>query len=216
MVRVQPFLPSADTFCSNAYLIIDENNRCVVIDPADYFEQIVSYVEAHQLELCAILLTHGHFDHIQCANYLAEQYQIEIYVSSEDLYLLKDASLNVSSMIGEPFVIESDCNIVNDGDILKLLNEEIVCLKTPYHTSGSLIYYLPLSHLIFSGDSLFKGSIGRSDLPTGSSQFINRSLRKIVNIDERAIVYPGHGEITTIEWEKQHNAYVRRALTSEE
>lgn len=216
MVRVQSFLPSIGTFCSNTYLVIDKNNRCVVIDPANHFEEIVNYVETYQLELCAILLTHGHFDHIRCAHYLAKRYNIEIYVSNEDLQLLKDATLNISSMVGEPFIIESDCKLINDNEVLKLINEEIVCLKTPYHTSGSLVYYLPTSHLIFSGDSLFKESIGRSDLPTGCSQFINRSVQKIVNLDEMATIYPGHGEITTIEWEKQHNIYVRRALTSKE
>ena len=150
----------------------------------------------------AILLTHGHFDHIGAVISLRNHYNIPVYASKNEVPLLLDASLNLSQMVNGHYSIEVD-ETINDNDTLELIGMKIKCMLTPGHTSGSMCYLI--QDCLFSGDTLFEESYGRVDFPTGSLIDLKKSIKKLLLLDENTKVYPGHGNVTSILHEKNHN-----------
>lgn len=199
-----------DDLFANTYVVIDENNNCLVVDPSVSNDGISNYITKNNLNLVAIVLTHGHFDHIQgIANLLAKKI-VPIYMHEDEIKFLNDTELNCSRFVGKPFKLDVKVNGVTDGEVLKLLDEDVKIIHTPYHTIGSICLYFQDSKLLYSGDSLFKYSIGRSDLPTSNPRQMRESLSKILSLPEDVKILPGHGAQTSVGNEKKLNPFVTR------
>ena len=193
---------------TNCYFLINkETKETVIFDPADSGEKIVSWLEREALTPVAILLTHGHFDHIMGAPAIAGHFCIPVYAHELEQEILKTESLNSCAMIGTHFSMEAD-RLLKDGDVLHLAGLDIQVLHTPGHTQGGVSYYIEALKVVICGDTLFESSVGRTDLPTGSMGTLVRSIReKLFVLDDSVTALPGHGGQTTIGWEKKYNPY---------
>lgn len=194
------------TNCYIAYL--EHTKKAVIIDPADNAEKIIKVLS--ELSLCpeAVLLTHGHFDHMLAADRLRREYQIPVCVLETEQELLADPYKNESAEFTQPYQMTAD-NVLQDGQTLPYLDGALEVFATPGHTAGSCCYYAAKSGIVFSGDTLFKGTVGRTDLPTAMPEKISVSIReKLFVLPEDTIVLCGHGFDTTIGKEKHGNPYV--------
>ncbi len=193
---------------TNVYVAVHEDTgECVIVDPADSANVIAQQLSARSLKPVAILLTHGHFDHIGAVDDLRDLYSIPVLALREEQHLLADPEENLSDNYGMNLSIQAD-EWLTDGQELTLAGEKFTVIATPGHTEGGACYYLPERDVLFSGDTLFCCSIGRTDFPTGSSSALVTSLReKLLVLPESTVVYPGHNEATSIEWEKEHNPW---------
>lgn len=195
---------------TNCYFLKNsETNELVIIDPADNLQMIDQGIQALGAVPKAILLTHGHFDHILAANDLRDKYDISIYAPMAEKEVLMDPSKNQSNgWSSKPCTVNADV-WVNDKEMLCLAGFEIEVLLTPGHTQGSTCYYLADEKTLISGDTLFCESVGRTDLPTGSMGTLVESVRTLLSgLPEDVHVYPGHGDITNIGHEKKYNPFV--------
>lgn len=195
---------------TNVYFYInDETKETVLIDPADNPEKILSFAEKNGLNITTICLTHGHFDHIMGVKGVKEKTGAKIYACREEERLLTDTDHNLSSETTGISCTVDDYIPLNDGDVIEAAGKKIKMIFTPGHTEGSCCYYIEDERLLFSGDTLFCGSVGRTDLPTGSMSTLERSLReKLFVLPDDVKVYPGHGEETDIAYEKKYNPFV--------
>ena len=197
-----------DDLVSNTYVVADDALKCVIIDPGKANNKLIEFIEKHELKPVAILLTHGHIDHIRGVDRLAEKYKINVYIHYLDEEMLKDEELNLSSQMEEPLVVRSNTKTVTDGEELNLFKEKIIVIHTPFHTKGSVCFYLPERKALFTGDTLFKMSIGRDDLPNNERHKRVDSLNKIKNLPADVTIYPGHGPNTTLESELLNNHFL--------
>ncbi len=193
---------------TNCYFLYLEGSRdCIVVDPADQGGNIYKALERNGFQVKAILLTHGHFDHIWGTKELRDLSGAKLYALEEEKELLGDARRNVSAQTGRPYTVEAD-EYVKDGEELTLAGLHFRVIATPGHTRGSCCFYFPEAGFLVSGDTLFQESVGRTDLPTGSASMLIRSVReKLFPLPEETKVYPGHGESTTIGFEKRYNPF---------
>lgn len=192
---------------TNCYIVFREGSKhAIVIDPADRADVILAHCRDLGVEPEAILLTHGHFDHMMAAQEIREQTKALVYACEKEQKLLGDASLNLSSgFIRKPYTLQAD-RLVKEGDRLEFSDLTLEVMETPGHTAGSVCYYEREEGILFSGDTLFAGSYGRVDFPTGSLEEMAASLRKrLFLMPDDVMVYSGHGEATTIGYEKQYN-----------
>lgn len=194
---------------TNCYILYREDSKkAIVFDPADASEKIADVLTELGLELEAILLTHGHFDHIMAVNQLKEHYHVPIYVHEEEAEVAENPGMNLSSQFGGSYTVKAD-KLLKDGEELSIAEFSLKVLHTPGHTKGSVCYYMEQDKLLFSGDTLFAGSIGRSDFPTGSGATLIRSIKdKLTVLPEDTLVFPGHGEQSDIGYEKGHNPFM--------
>ena len=177
----------------------------IVIDPADFPEKIYEKVIQMGGKPAAILLTHGHFDHIMAAQAVKEKYNIPIYACRQEEEMLREPSVN---MTGKNCSIIPDV-LLNDLEVFQVAGFTIQIIHTPGHTKGSCCYYIEEEDVLFSGDTVFYGSVGRTDFPGGSTADIVRSLHKLVDsLPEETEVFPGHDASTTIGYEKRYNPFV--------
>jgi len=187
---------------SNCY-ILDKQGECFIIDPGSDIESILEAIG--DLKVKGILLTHGHFDHVD----LIGSFIVPIYIHKNDDILLKRKELSLYNIFNlEPSYYYPNLEIIkiDDGDEIDFQNEKIKVIHTPGHTSGSVCFLY--KNKLFSGDTLFKNGIGRTDFPTSSEIEMKKSINKIINnLDENIVVYPGHDEKTTIKEEKGNNPY---------
>ena len=199
---------SFDDLVSNTYVVADDDLNCVVIDPGKDSDKFIEFIKKHELKPAAILLTHGHIDHIRGVDRLAKEFHICSYIHHLDEEMLKNPKHNLSDQLHESRTIESDVKTVKDKEELNLFKEKIIVIHTPFHTIGSVCYYLPERKMLFSGDTLFKKSIGRDDLPCADSSKTIESLRKIKKLPADVTIYPGHGPNTTLESELLNNHFL--------
>lgn len=195
---------------TNVWICVNEETKeAFVVDPADGAEQIEAKLAQNQWTLKGILLTHGHFDHIGAVEALRNAYQVPVWAAEAERELLSDVEANLSgSWTGRPIRVKAD-RWLQDLDCFMLAGMRIQMILTPGHTAGSCCYYLAEEHVLLSGDTLFAGSCGRTDLPTGSMNAIVRSIReRLFALPPETEVYPGHGETTSIGWEQRSNAMV--------
>lgn len=193
----------------NCYLVIDEETRkAFIVDPGGESKQLESYVKAHEIEPEYIILTHGHGDHIGgVPDYRSHFPGIKVAAHEEEKAMLLDPKLNHSRQTcGKAISIEAD-RYVKDGDTLSVGTMTLKFLFTPGHTPGGMCIYTGKS--LFSGDTLFARSVGRTDFPGSSFAALKESIqKKLFTLPDDTAVYPGHMGATTIGYEKEHNPFV--------
>ncbi len=195
---------------ANNYLLIDESTKdAILIDCSSSDDSYVNEIKQLGVNLKKILLTHGHFDHILGCNRFSEEFGCDIYVSEPDLEQIAHAP-QMTMMLGgiEIPKVESVKNIVKEGDIFKIGDIELKAISTPGHTKGGMCY-LTNDGRLFSGDTLFRRSVGRTDFMGGSFEQIQKSIKeKLFKLPDNTVVYCGHGPNTTIGYEKKYNELV--------
>lgn len=192
---------------NNCYLIVDEDtNKSALVDCSEDSQKMYDLIGDTDLEY--ILLTHGHFDHIIGVKGIKQKYNAKVVISAPDEPMLSSGKLSLASFMDAP-QNNVECDItVSDNDIIKLASLEIKVLSTPGHTKGSVCYLV--EDALFSGDTLFKMSCGRTDFPSGSVQEMMNSLKKLKNLDGNYTVYTGHDEITDLDFERKNNPYMSK------
>lgn len=193
---------------TNCYIASAEGKTsCVVIDPGEEPEKIADYMSRNGMKCQAILLTHGHFDHITGVDRLVSLTGAPVYAGERERELMMNAGQNGSRMAGYELSVEPDI-LLKDGQTLCLAGMEFEVIFTPGHTVGSCCFYEKSEAVLFSGDTIFMESVGRTDFPTGSSRELIASVReKVLVLPENVKIYPGHGPETTVGYEKQYNPY---------
>ena len=210
-MKISKFTPGEDKTC-NIYIIGEEGEPCIIVDPGSNDNDFIDrYVDKHHDgKILGILLTHGHYDHITGLVSLKHKAPVMCHADEADHLIeprfngtgwhddLEDIVLNNI----EPYLL-------NDEDEIKLGNFTFKVIHTPFHTRGSVCYYVEEEKVLFSGDTLFHLTVGRTDLPTGSNRTVESSLRKLIKLPDDVKVLPGHGVSSTIGVEKTHNMFMR-------
>lgn len=194
---------------TNCYFLINEDTKEVlIVDPADRAQKIIEWINSEGLKPTAILLTHGHFDHIMGVAGVKKEYNIPIYASKDEVEVLANPQINVSTMMGAYLSMKAD-KLFSDGDVLELAGMKLKVISTPGHTIGSVCFYMEEEKVLISGDTLFEASVGRSDFPTGSSRQLIGSIKtRLFVLPDDTDVFPGHGGTTSIAYEKAHNPFI--------
>ena len=194
---------------TNCYFLYREDTKeCILIDPADQGQQIYNALTKNGFTIQAILLTHGHFDHIWGLNEVRKLSGVSAYAYEQEKELLNSEKLNVSKGAGRPYTVEADVYL-KDGEELTVAGMNCKCIATPGHTAGSCCYYFEDAGILVSGDTLFQESVGRTDLPTGNMRTLVNSVKeKLFVLPDGTKVYPGHGDSTTIGYEKKYNPFI--------
>lgn len=190
---------------TNCYLVENEETKeLVIVDPATCPDEIVGHVRRQGYEPKAILLTHGHFDHVMGIDRWAHEFGVSVYLYEDEKEVLLNPEWNLSAMFGKTYSY-SDGIGVKDGEVLSLAGFSFRVLHTPGHTKGGCCYYVEDADALFSGDTLFLQSVGRTDFPTGSMPVLARSIReRLFALPDETKVYPGHGDYTSIGDEKPY------------
>ncbi|NLN41684.1 MAG: MBL fold metallo-hydrolase [Clostridiales bacterium] len=193
---------------ANSYIIYDQaKGNAAVIDPGGNGEDILNGITSRNLELKYILLTHGHFDHIDAVGWLKDKTGAKVAIHKDDASCLVDSSINLSHSLGRESVQPQADLLLNHGDTIRIGDIELIVIHTPGHSLGSIS--LLADNAVFTGDTLFRGSIGRTDFLGGSmGQILNSIKNKLLVLDDNTIVYPGHGPKTTIGYEKATNPFL--------
>lgn len=211
----------APMFATNCWIIApSQGSECIIVDPGmpDISQEIEMIIEEERLKPVAALLTHGHLDHTFSITPLADGYDIPTYIHSEDRRFIADpAGIHgeqfVAQLHGMTFTEPKKVQELKNGSALQLLDMQITAIHAPGHTRGSLMFTIN-SEILISGDVLFAGSIGRTDLPTGSSSDMTHTLKnKVLPLPDDLRVLTGHGPETTIKFERKNNPYLKE-LTS--
>lgn len=194
---------------TNCYLAENTKTKeALIVDPGDGAAHIKKLLKEDGMNPVAILLTHGHFDHAMAARELADAFGIKIYAHEHEKEILETPQINLSGMLGHRDRYSADC-YVKDHEILHLAGFEIEVLHTPGHTLGGVCYYFKEEDVVFSGDTLFCQSVGRTDFPTGSASTLVRSIKEqLMPLPDETVVYPGHEQITKIGIERQYNPFL--------
>lgn len=194
----------------NCYIINIGDGNAVAVDCGDDAEKILDYLNSNSLTLKKILLTHGHFDHINAVEDVANKTGAEVFIHKNDESMLKSARENLAySIPGYTFIpFSGQAKTIQDGDIITQDNLGFRVMHTKGHTQGGVCYIC--EDKIFSGDTLFAGEVGRTDLPGGSYPEILASVKKLGSLEGNYIVYPGHGPSSTLEIERKTNMYMNR------
>ena len=191
------------------FLINEDTKEALVFDPGDQADKIVQYASEQGVKITAALLTHGHIDHMGGADALRNLTGAKVYALREEEDLLLDAKKNLSVFIERKVVTFEPDELLRDGQELTLAGMKIQVIHTPGHTPGGCSYYVADAGCVFSGDTLFAESVGRSDFPGGSTSALVRAVKeKLFLLPDDTLVCPGHGEETTIGHEKKYNSFV--------
>ena len=195
---------------ANTYLVVDEKtNEGFIVDPGGYNKVLTKEVRDNDVNIKYIILTHGHSDHICGVNeHKAEFPDAKIVAYKDEEAMLENPNLNQSPGFGVPYSTKADI-LVSDGDELKVGDVTLKFIHTPGHTEGGMCIYVKEAKALFSGDTLFRQSIGRTDFPGGSSQEIIASLKKIAALDGDLKVMPGHDRLSNLNFERENNPYMK-------
>lgn len=190
---------------ANCY-VVHSGREAIIVDPGGEAPEILDYLAAHELQVVALVNTHGHADHIGGNHWFQEKTGAPVWIHRLDAPYLADESLNLARYVRQSFPAVKPGRLLEDGDEIVLGEKTITVLHTPGHTPGGISLYWE-GHLI-TGDTLFRESVGRTDLPGGDGSVLRESLIKLGRLPLDTVVYPGHGEATTIEHEIRKNPYL--------
>ena len=206
MIKIQCYV--VGMIATNCYLIEDEaSGALAVIDPGDHSDELIAELDRRGGKLDYILLTHGHYDHVLGAAELCDRYHPVVCAAEVEMELLQKGLYNLSSVHNIRINSFNVDRLLSDGDIIMLGETEIRFISTPGHTVGSGCYIA--DDCIFSGDTIFCESIGRTDFPTSSMRAMMKSVERIKNLEGDYAVYPGHEMFTTLEHERKYNPFMR-------
>ena len=200
---------------TNTYILLEEETKeAVIIDPADNADELIQFLEDGGYSLDGVMLTHGHHDHIGALAGLREHYdpwKLRVYAAKPEQEVLMVKEYNMSPQFGEGYTTHANM-MIDDRQVFEVTSKhKCQCLYTPGHTLGSCCYYFAEEGWLFAGDTLFAGSVGRTDLPTGDGEALMRSLNDVVMIlPDPVVVFPGHGPSTPIGDERATNPFVKR------
>jgi glyoxylase-like metal-dependent hydrolase (beta-lactamase superfamily II) len=207
----------APMYATNCWIIAAKpGQECIIVDPGmpDICHEITAIIEENNLKPVAALITHGHLDHTYSVKPLADGYGIASYIHSEDReYLLKPQGAHgaefIATLDAMSFEEPADTRNLRHGDLLEILDMKITAIHSPGHTKGSTMFSIN-DQLLVSGDVLFAGSIGRTDLPSGSAEAMVKTLKtRVLPLSDDLRVLPGHGPETTIKFERKNNPYLK-------
>jgi glyoxylase-like metal-dependent hydrolase (beta-lactamase superfamily II) len=195
-------------YAANCYIVHGgQLNEAIVVDPGGNVEDVVRYLKKRKLKLKKIVLTHGHLDHIGGAEELRRITEAKIVIHKKDAYMLHDATKNMSATAGGNSISFSEDDVLRDGDIIAVDGINAFVIHTPGHSAGGIC--LKIEDALFSGDTLFRGSIGRTDLDKGSMGAIMSSIMdKLMKLSDETRVFPGHGSETSIGYERENNPFI--------
>ncbi len=198
----------------NTYILYNEQNECIIIDPGCYFdaekEELKSFINIHKLQPRILLNTHGHLDHVFGNKFIAEEYKLTL-----NTHLLEKEILELAPASGLMFNLpfdnyQGEVIYLKEGDVVSLGNDKLEVIHAPGHSPGSVCFYCEKQHFTIGGDVLFQNSIGRTDLPYGDHEELLRNIRgKLFKLPPNVKVYPGHGGETTIGNEINENPYLQ-------
>ena len=203
---------------ANSFICINEKNEGFLVDPSVAFDGgLIDHIKKINVKLVAILITHGHWDHIGSLEEICKLNPgIPVYISDEESEFLTNTDLNLSVAAQKEgyqvrvlTYLPDNLIKVNDGDQLNIAGFKIDVILTPFHTRGSACYVVTSEKALFAGDTLFFSTVGRTDLPTGNARQMESSLRKLKNLPDDLKIYSGHGAVTRLEREKKYNSYLK-------
>ena len=206
---IHEILPVGPLQCNCSVIGDEQSHEAIVIDPGDDIEQVVALIQKHNLQVKQIVITHAHIDHVGGAMKLRAATGAPILLNQNDYALLKMLDVQAAWIgMANPGKVEIDQSL-SSNDVLKAGSLAAQVLHTPGHTEGSICLYFPVERTLIAGDTLFAGSIGRTDLPGGSYEKILRSLHeRVLALPEDTRVVPGHGPLTTIGEERETNPFL--------
>ena len=192
----------------NCYILgCEDTKEAAIIDPGDNADEIIKSIDKEGLIPIFIINTHAHFDHVGGVKAIQEHFKIDFFLHKEDLFLIDNVSEQAKAFGLNPIPKPDVNKYVNGGDKISLGNKFISVIHTPGHSPGGVCYHVDNS--VFVGDTMFAGSIGRTDFPGGSYETLIKSIKeKLFPLGDSTIVYPGHGPSTTIENERKHNPFL--------
>lgn len=188
---------------ANCYFVI-QDKQCILIDPADSADFILEEISRRNLELVGLVATHGHFDHVMAVGEIQLSFpDIPFYINSEDMFLIKRLEETAKYFLGfEPHVIKPKKFAELKEGTMHIGNIQFEVLSTPGHTPGSVSLYFRKEAIIFSGDTLFNGGVGRYDFSYSDKNELKRSVQRLLDLPEFTKIYPGHGEETLVQYER--------------
>jgi hydroxyacylglutathione hydrolase len=195
---------------TNCYVLWNAQKKCLIVDPGAEGEKLVSWLNENNLKPVAILLTHAHFDHIGAVDTVRDTYKIPVYIDEKESDWLSDPGLNGSGLFGMGKIEAAPADrIITSENTVNIDDFTLRVFRTPGHSPGSLSYYVQSEGIVFAGDTLFMGSIGRSDLPGGNHQELLSSIHDhLLTLPEETEVLPGHGPATSVGNEMDGNPFL--------
>lgn len=202
MVNIKRFI--AGPIETNIYVVYDDKKRGFIVDPGFESPELLEFIKKEKLKIEYILITHGHFDHVCFAHDLQEKTGAQIAMAENDIEMMEQSQAWTGEKMGYKLKYFVPDVLLEDGDILKVGEERVGAIATPGHSPGGLCFYLENEKVLFSGDTLFAGAVGRTDLPFSSEEEIWKSIKeKLFVLPDEVKVFPGHGKETTIGKERQ-------------
>lgn len=198
------------SYQTNCYIIFDEDKKAIIVDPGAQAKDILNAVESEGLKVEKILLTHAHEDHIGALVEIKNALNVPVYMGEHEVSLLEEGLKNLNMLMNEKNEKFKVDYLVKDTEIIKFNDLEIKVIFTPGHTRGGVCYLI--DNILFSGDTLFMGSIGRTDFPGGDYETIMDSLMNLMKLPNETIVLPGHGPETKVAFEKVNNPFIQTRL----
>jgi glyoxylase-like metal-dependent hydrolase (beta-lactamase superfamily II) len=196
----------------NTYIVYDDTKECVIIDPGcqKNLEKngLKQFIDANGLKPKVVLNTHCHFDHIFGNNFVCREYGVELWASEGELANIRRFTASASLFGISDEQPDAPSHFLENGEIVKFGNSELKVINTPGHSPGSVCFYSETEQFLIAGDTLFAGSIGRTDLPGGDYDTIKESLAKLIALPDDTKVYCGHGPDTSIGRERLHNPFI--------
>ena len=209
-MKIERFVLGA--YETNCYVLREDVSaeNCLVIDAGLDAKELVEFLKENKLRPAAVVLTHGHIDHIRGIALLREEFpDIKVYIHKLDAKMLLKPLINLSLMTGKFFKTAAADVLLDEADVIEEAGIKLIVYHTPGHTEGGICLYAKEDNIIFTGDTLFADSVGRTDMPGGSMAKLVKSIKeKLCTLGDETIVYPGHGPETTIGREKQYNQFL--------